>query len=201
PLSHFLPHLGLGYALWRFMVMILNDSTSVMRGSRAFILDGSARLTDFALRSTAKASFYFGATMLVVLGVLVWSPEISDVSILTLLITLPVVYVNVVWVGYVVGVLGARFPDLGEMITTALMAGFLFTPILWEGERFPAGTISGLIVRANPAYHILGIVRAPVFGRMPELASIYYVVALTVLGWVLASFVCRRYSRYVPIWV
>lgn len=201
PLAVFLPHLGLGYAVWRLLIMVVNDSTTVYRSNKSFILDINARLTDFTLRSLAKALFFFGFAMIVVIPILVWSPAISNLHIPTLLITIPVVVLNVFWLGYVIGILGARFPDFGHMVSTALMAGFLFTPIIWMGDRFPPGSIGGMIVRVNPAYHLLELVRAPVYGRWPEFNSLVYVAVMTIIGWALAAWLAKRYARFVPIWI
>lgn len=201
PLAVFLPHLGMGVAIWRMLTMVINDSTSVFRSNKSFILDINARLTDFTLRSLAKALFYFAFAMMVVIPVLVWSPETPTAFIPTLLITLPIVVINMFWFAYVVSIIGARFPDFGHMISTVLMAGFLFTPIIWMGDRFPPDSFGGIVVRINPAYHLLELVRAPLYGRWPEYYSLVFVGTMTAVGWMLASWLSRRYARFVPIWI
>ena len=201
PMGVFLPHLGLGVAIWRMLLMVINDSTSIFRSNKSFILDINARLTDFTLRSLAKALFYFAFAMMVVIPVLVWSPEIPTLNILTLAVTLPIVVINVFWLAYVISIIGARFPDFGHMVSTVLMAGFLFTPIIWMGDRFPADSLGGIVVRINPAYHLLELVRALVFGRWPEYHSLIYIVAMTIVGWGVAEWLSRRYARFVPIWI
>ncbi|MCW4454313.1 ABC transporter permease [Flavobacterium sp. MXW15] len=200
-LASYMIHLGMGYAVWRLMVMVLNDSVGAFRSNKSFIQDGNTRLTDYTLKSIAKSLFYFAFSMIGMLGVLIWSPAVPAPAILTLFITIPIVLVNLLWVGYSLSILGARLPDLGEVLNTVLMVGFLFTPIIWEGNRYPPDSLGGLVVRLNPAFHMLEIVREPLFGRMPPNSSIVYVALLTLTGWLLAIFLCRRYSRYVPIWI
>jgi ABC-2 type transport system permease protein len=197
----FMVHLGMGYAIWRLLVMVINDSIVAFRSNKPFILDGNTRLTDYTLKSIAKSVFYFAFAMFGMVAVLIWSPAVPAWAIPSLLITIPIVIINLFWMGYCIAILGARSPDFGEVMNTVLMVGFLFTPILWEGERFPVGSIAGWIVRLNPAFHFLEIVRAPLFGRLPEINSMVYIAVLTVMGWGLASFLCRRYARFVPIWI
>lgn len=201
PLAVFLPHLGMGVAIWRMLMMLTNDSTTVFRSNKSFILDINARLTDFTLRSMAKVLFYFAFAMMVVIPVLIWSPEIPTIMIPSLLLTLPIVVINMFWFAYAISIVGARFPDFGHMVSTVLMAGFLFTPIIWMGDRFPADSLGGIIVRLNPAYHLLELVRAPLFGRWPEYHSLIYIAVMTVVGWALAAWLSRRYARFVPIWI
>jgi ABC-2 type transport system permease protein len=200
-LSYYLVHLGMGYATWRLIVMVLNDSVTSLRGNKSFILDGNTRLTDYALKSIAKSLVYFAFSMIGMVCVLAWSPAVPAQCILTLLITVPVLLVNLFWIAYCLSILGARFPDVSEVLNTILMLGFLFTPIIWEGNRFPPSSIGGIVVRANPAYHLLEFVREPLFGRMPEPYTLVYLAVFTLLGWLGAIFLCRRFSRYVPIWI
>lgn len=200
-LATYMIHLGMGYAVWRLMVMVLNDSTSVLRSNKALIFDGNTQLTDYTLKAIAKSLFYFAFSMIGMLAVLAWSPAVPLPAIATLFLTIPVVLLNLVWVGYSLSILGARLPDLGEVLHTILMVGFLFTPIIWEGNRYPPSSLGGMVVRINPAYHMLELVREPLFGRMPPTSTLLYVALLTLAGWLLAIFLCRRYSRYVPIWL
>ncbi|MDH7454054.1 ABC transporter permease [Luteimonas composti] len=200
-LASYMVHLGMGYAVWRLMVMVLNDTVGVYRSNKAFILDGNTRLTDYILTTIAKSLFYFAFAMIGMVGVLIWSPAVPAYAIFSLLVTIPLVLLNLVWVGYSLGILGARSPDVGQVLNTILMVGFLFTPIIWEGDRYPPDSVGGIIVRLNPAFHILEIVRQPLYGEMPGLHSLLYVGIMTVVGWLFAMFLSRQYSRYVPIWI
>lgn len=197
----YMVHLGMGYAVWRMLVMVVTDSTTAFRSNKSFILDGKTRLTDYALRSLAKALFYFAFSMVGMVGVLLWSSAVPAWAIPTVLVTVPVVVLNLLWLAYCISLLGARSPDFGQMLQTVLMVGMLFTPIIWEGDRYPADSTGGIIVRLNPAFHLLEVVREPLFGRIPSMLSMLYVGLMTVLGWVLAAILCRRYARYVPIWI
>jgi ABC-type polysaccharide/polyol phosphate export permease len=200
-LSYFLVHFGIGQAVWRMLAMVITDSTNALRTNKSFILDGNTRLTDFALSSIAKSVFYFAFAMVGMMVVLAWSPAVKLYWVPSLLITIPIVIANMFWLSYCIAILGARYPDFGQMLNTLLMAGFMFTPIIWEGERFPPDTIAGTVVRLNPAFHLLEIVRKPLFGMMPGVESIIFVAAFFVAGWAFATFLCRRYARYVPIWI
>lgn len=200
-LNTYLVHLGMGYAVWRLMVMVLNDSVGILRSSKSFILHGNVRLTDYTLRAVAKSLFYFTSSMIGMVIVLFMSPAVPPIAILSLFVTVPVVLLNLAWVGYSMAILGARSPDVGQVLSTILMVGFLFTPIIWVGDRYAPDSMGGVIVRLNPAYHFLELVREPLFGRMPSHITIGYIAVLTLAGWLLASVLCRRYARYVPIWI
>ena len=161
PKEEYLPYLGVGYLLWRYVVMCTNEAVGVLRTHKPFILDGRTRLTDFVLRTIAKASLYFVVGAAVIVVVLLWSPAIG----------------------------------------TVLILGFLLTPILWVGERFPIDSVGGILVRLNPAFHLIELVRAPILGQAVPVSTIVYLTVLTLGGWLLALVLYRRYARFAPLWI
>ncbi|GGK13435.1 ABC transporter permease [Luteimonas terricola] len=201
PLTEFLPYLGTGYLLWRFMIQVITDAVGTFHTHKAFIMEGRVRLTDFILSSFAKAGFHLLLGGLVMLAVYIWSPAIHLSSLWTLLLTMPLLIANVAWIAVCVAMLGARAPDVQEAIGTVLILGLLLTPILWSVEKFPADTLRGGVVRFNPAFHMLDVVRAPLLGKMPETTSIVVVLVMAVLGWIVASLLYRRYGRFVALWI
>jgi ABC-type polysaccharide/polyol phosphate export permease len=201
PAAQYLPYLGMGYITWRFMLQVVNDSISAFSTHKAFIMDGHTRLTDFVLRAFAKAAYQFLFGLVIVVCLLAWSPEMSVGRLATLLVTLPVLVLNLAWVAVCLGLVGARYRESHEVMGTVLIVGFLVTPVLWTVERFPPDTLRGLLVRFNPAFHLIDIVRAPVLGRLPEMGSVTYVAVMALIGWPLATLLYRRYARFVPIWV
>jgi ABC-type polysaccharide/polyol phosphate export permease len=84
---------------------------------------------------------------------------------------------------------------------SVFMIGFILTPILWYAKDAPMGTLHGTLMRLNPAFHLIEVVRAPLLGEPVDLLSLGVVVAMAVLGWTLWFWAFRRYARYVPLWV
>lgn len=199
--AFYIPYLATGYVVWRFMVQCTNESASILRGHKPFIMDGRIRLTDFVLRSLAKAFFYFVCSLVVVFAALWWSPDMHWASMFTMLLTFPLVIVNMMWWSTCMSLIGARHPDAGEMVNTMLRFGMLLTPILWVGERFEQGSWGWWAIHLNPAYHLINIVRDPVLGQAVDQSSLVFVGVMTLLGWGLAIALYRRYARFVPLWI
>lgn len=197
----FLPYLGIGYMVWRFIVMVVNDAVTTLATHRSYIMDGRTRLTDYLLRSLSKATFSFIFAVIVMVFVLLWSNTISVLTLLTLCITFPLLLINMMWIGVCVSFFGARYPDTQEFVGTVLMAGFLLTPIIWDISAFPPDTLRGQITRLNPAFHLVEVIRAPILGHAPENNSILIVIGMAIVGWMLAALMYRRYARFVPLWI
>ena len=202
PIEQYMPYLATGYVLWRFITQILTDSASAFHSHKAFIMDGRIRLTDFLMRSFAKAGLQLLFGMLVVVVAVLWFRSWEGLlSLGTLLLTLPLLLANLFWISVCIGLAGARFPDTRDAIGTLLMAGFLLTPILWMVDQFPPDTLRGSLARLNPGFHLIEFVRAPVLGEMPETASIIVVATMALAGWIVAGLMYRRYARFVALWV
>lgn len=201
PMAWFIPHLGYGYILWRYAIQTITESSDVFHAHKAFVMDGRVRFTDYVLRTLAKSSLYFTVGMVVVIVVSLVDPIIQIERLPTLLLTVPIFVANLLWMATVIALLGARFRDTREVINTLLIFGFLLTPILWDASLVPHGTIRGAVMRMNPFFHLIELVRAPVFGQWPEWSTVVAIAGMTIGGWLLASLLYRRYARYVPLWI
>src|SRR5690606_23174338 len=128
----FIPHLGIGYVVFRLVTVAISESTTACAAHASFIMDGRTRLTDYVLRVVAKALFYFVLAIPVVAVALFMSGAVSWAGVALSVPALVLVLVNIAWIGIVVAVTGARFPDVSQLVGSALMFGFLFTPIIWH---------------------------------------------------------------------
>lgn len=197
----YIPHLGLGFMLYRLVTTVVIESTSVLPNHSGFILDGKVRLTDFVLRVIFKGVFYFVCSMIVLVPLLLFSPQFHLSGILPSLLGLAFVLANLMWMAGVISLFGARYPDTHEFMGNVFLLGFVITPILWDKSAAPAHTIHGLLMRLNPAFHMIEVVRAPLLGELIEPASQLIIFFSAVFGWMLWGWAFRRYSRFVPLWV
>lgn len=200
-LPRFYAHIGLGFAVFRLASTVITDATSVFSASQAYIYDGSLRLTDFLLRSFSRSFYYFALTSPIVAIVVLGSPEFTWTGLPVAALGLAVVLMNLVFLSVLLGLLGARLPDLHELTGSAMLALFLFTPIVWLPEAAPEGTLRGALMRANPLFHMVEAVRAPLLGQQIETVTYVYLGALTAFGVLLSTVLYGRYARRVPIWL
>lgn len=197
----FVPYMGLGYMLWRFVTHVISEVSTTMVSHRAFIMDGRTRLTDYVLRCVSRAFLYLVVAALVLSAILAASPDVHLPGALLAMAALPVLLLNVFCLGVVVAMLGARYPDMHEFTATIFIFGFLLTPILWYPENLPHGSLRWIFMQFNPAYHFIDLIRSPLLGRALELRTIYFVVVATLVSMLTASVLYRRYARFVPLWI
>lgn len=197
----FAAHVALGFVVFRLVNTVITESTTTFLGAQPFIMDGNVRLTDFVLRVISKALFYFVMWLPVVASALLLFPNLQPAGFLFALGSVLLIVLNLFWIGVVFALVGARFPDLSQFINNIFIFAFLLTPIVWYRDAMPAGSVRGMLMRMNPIYHMVEIVRAPLLGQSIELSSLYYLAIMTSVGWLIAILAYRRYSGFVPLWI
>jgi ABC-type polysaccharide/polyol phosphate export permease len=201
PLSGFAAYVGIGYLVFRVASSAVIESTGAFAAAGAFILDGHVRLTDFVLRVIATALFHFFVSLPVVALALAIYPDPHWIGLLFSLISLPIIILNALWIGVVFALIGARFPDLKHLVGNIFTFVFLITPIIWHADTMPVGSLRGSLMRFNPFYHMVELVRAPILGDAIEPLTFSYLACMTIGGWLIAFIAYRRYARYVPLWI
>ncbi len=200
-MQRFLAHVAVGFVVFRFVMTVFTDATGVFSTYQSYIYDGNMRLTDFVLRLVSRSFYYFViAQPLLALAVLA-SPDFHWGGVPGSLIGLAVLMVNLFFYSIVLGLIGARFPDVSELMGSIMMAAFLITPIVWYPDAAPAGTLRGALMRANPFHHLVAGIRSPLLGETIEPVTVYYLAAMTVVGLVAAAIAYRAFARRVPLWL
>lgn len=197
----FFAHVGVGFVMYRLMSTVIIDASTAFASHRPYIYDGNTRLTDYVLRTIGRSVYHFLLVQPLMIAVVIASPEFQWDTAALSLAGIALTLINLFLYGTVVALLGARFPDMGEFMGSAMLAGFLITPIVWYAELAPVGTTRGILMRANPLHHLLALVRDPLLGRAIEPVTWIYVAAMSAVGLVLAAFVYRAYARRVALWL
>lgn len=201
-LGPFVAHAGLGFLVFRLVMMVVSESASVAASQRAFILDGRTRLTDYVFRVTARASFYFLMSLPVLLPVMLMGVKGGGWLAFAMAIGgLALVILNCIWMATVIAMVGARFPDMHEFTTSLYILAFVFTPILWRASEVQPGTFRATVMHMNPLFHFIEVVRAPLLSEAIGRSSWAVVALMAVLGWGMTMVLYKRYARMVPIWI
>lgn len=200
-IAEFAIYVALGAMVFRTLMTSVIGSANVFGASHAFIMDGHVRLTDYVLQSLAKSFFDLCTYVPVTIVALVICSCVSIQGLLLAPLTLGLIYVNGLWISVVFSLVGARFSDFGQLLSHTSIFLFLLTPIIWYPDLMPAESLRGQLMRVNPFYHFVTLFRAPILGEPVEAMTYYYVGAMTVIGLLLATFVYRRYARFVPLWI
>ena len=197
----FLAHMGFGFILFRLMSTVFMEAGGSFGAHKAYINEGAVRLSDYVLRTVSRSviHFAFALPLLALVALTDAAPTFQGVAMSV--VGWWVVVVNLIAYATLLALLGARYPDINEFFGSAFLALFLITPIVWYADSAVAGTVQGTLMRINPFYHLLEIVRAPVLGEGVALMTWVYVGIMTCVGLVAAGILYGRFARRVPSWL
>jgi len=201
PLREFAAHVAIGIVVYRLLSSVISESTSILVANQAFILDGHTRITDFALRVLARGLFQVAVALPMLILALWIYPSIQLTGFAWMLLTVPLVLLNLLWISILFSLIGARFPDIEQIVSNIFLFMFLLTPIIWYAHEVPPESVRGILMRLNPLFHFLEIVRAPLLGENVGLSSLGVVAGMVVGGWSLTFIVYWRCARFVPLWI
>jgi len=196
----FYAHVATGYTFWFFIQQSLNMSTRIFKKNASLIQNGYVKYADYVLRLVCSQAINLGYNLLVVIGVIFFTPVHVTIEVLVLFVTVPLLLFSVLGMCIVVSIVGARYPDFGELVQTLLRLFFFITPIIWMPGQ-GKGAIIGTFLYGNPFYYLIEIVRGPlVYNQVPWL-EIGVVAAAVPLIWLMAAVAYVRAKPFIPMWI
>jgi ABC-type polysaccharide/polyol phosphate export permease/peptidoglycan/LPS O-acetylase OafA/YrhL len=196
----YLPYLASGMIVWTMISMILTEACAM------FVLGNTLfRNVRFEYSVLAYAlvwrNFILMLHNLIVffLVALVFKREIFDTTLLYIVPGIFLVLLNGVWIALLVGLLCLRFRDIQPLVITVIQVSMLITPIFWTPDSLQ-GSLRLIFTQLNPIYRMIDIVRAPLLGQTPTLASYLGVLALAVVGWAVTYAIFRFFRKRIPYW-
>ena len=200
PLEKFLPFLAIGLICWNFI------STTVTEGCSAFIAaEGIIKQLNVPLRVHVARVIWRNLVIfahnLVIVPIIFLSLGLGlNWWALLFVPGLAVVTLNLVWVSMVLGIVCTRFRDLPLVVQSILQVAFYLTPIIWLPELLK-GKAEFALVQANPIYHLIELVRAPLLGSPPTLMNWGVGVGLLLVGGAFAIWFNRKLGYRVAFWL
>ncbi len=111
---------------------------------------------------------------------------------------LALICLNGLWLAFLLGLVSARFRDVPQIVASVVQVAFFLTPIIWKPELLPG---RALVLDLNPFFHFVELVRAPLLGQVPGLASWLAVLGITLGGWLVTLGMYRRYRWRIAYWL
>jgi ABC-2 type transport system permease protein len=224
-LATFLPYIGSGLIVWGFISGCLNEGPDSITASGEMIKQVPAPLTIFVLRTVWRQlitlahnliiyvvllAVFFGAlhqkgyTMsgapcrpggLTCEPGLSWNGLLAIPGFLLLLATMTAGAIGL-------GIVATRFRDIKPLISSILQLLFFVTPISWPLDNFVHQVGSqAWIIQINPLFHYVQIIRQPMIGQRVDWWSWMIAGALTIVAWVVALSMLRRYRSRISYWL
>ena len=194
----YLPFLTLGFVIWGFVSTSATECCIAFLESEAIIKQIKLPFSVYILRVVWRNFIVFVHTIIIFVPIALIFGDMPSPVMLLGLPGLLLIYLNVLWSGFVFAILSTRYRDVSLIVASFLQLAFFGTPIIW-----PASTIGeqAMVVQLNPLYHLIEVVRGPLLGAVPSWHSWCVSFGLVIVGFFAAMILFRRASRRIVYWI
>jgi lipopolysaccharide transport system permease protein len=198
PLREYIPHLAVSLVVWNAISGLVTDATASLASQEGMIRQMRLPYSVHMLRCVFRNALIAAHNLPLVFLVLLATGQLPGPEALLALLGLAIIAINALAATAFLGMLCARFRDIGQIVTSVMQLAFFMTPIMWKPELLGAYQWTVIL---NPFYAILETVRGPLIeGGGPLsawIAAVLYTSALVALA--LAFFI--RYRGRIAFWV
>ena len=192
------PSLTIGLVVWQLLASCVTEAPSVFVRNGHYIRNIPTPYFLFPLIMVIKNLINFFHNLIVVVLVFVWfSPQIN-IQMLLVIPGLLIVLGNVLWIILLLGIYGARFRDIEQVVSSMMPLLFFMSPVIYRPNQVSIGQH---IVWLNPFSYMLTLIRDPVMGsKAPDFV---YIVSIAVLiaGSIFTLYEFGRLKKSLAFWV
>jgi ABC-type polysaccharide/polyol phosphate export permease len=177
------PFIAGGLVLWFFISACIMGGLSVYNGARGILQETTLPIGFSVFRFITRYCYELGfkSAVFMIAAVAVALPIGTDA--LMVIPGLAVLLLTGAGVVLLLGPIGARWPDIIEVVSPLMLLAFLASPVLWPSSML--GTNEHLVL-LNPFFHFLSIVRDPLMGTPFPYLSLKISIAIMFVVWALA---------------
>lgn len=194
----FIPSLTIGIVTWQMISGSVNGATRVFAGSSSIIKNiktPSFRISLQLLFQQIVNLVHSAALVVVVLAIF---PGTLSATALLAVPGLALVLVNLLWVIQFLGLLGARFRDLDPLVSAMMPLLFFMSPVLFRSHEL---STRAFLIKLNPLSYWVDIIREPILGVVPSLATYGVAFAMAIVGWAATLRLTAAKESRLPYWL
>jgi ABC-type polysaccharide/polyol phosphate export permease len=197
-ITTFLPYLSAGMIVWGLMSSSCIEAPGIFINSQHLINSTTLHLTIYALRnSTRNLVIFFHNIALFMIVYIPYSGNLTPATSI-LLLTIPLLFFAIMFSGIILAIIGTRFRDIGPIMTVGMQLLFFITPVFWAPEHIGGRKYW---IWANPIYHLLEMVRAPMLGKVPTMLSAQMSLGFTLILGLIAFGLLSRFRHRIIYWL
>jgi len=193
PLNEFLPFVALGIVFFGVMTGVINEGCDTFVQAKGMLSQTSLPMFTFVWRTVLRNLISLAHHLVIVLAVLTVYGYWARADVPQALVGLVLMIVNVSWASMLAGIASARFRDIPQIVVSVMQFAIFMTPVFWTPDRFSGQHMA--ILHANPFYHLLDAVRAPLLGQAVAPHSYLVLVLMALGGWTLTFALFARTRR------
>jgi len=198
PLQRFYPHLALGIIFWNFFTASITDGCNVFIASAPYIKQSEFPRSTFVWRVLARQVINLAHHIILFIPIAFWAGITPSWQMLLFVPGFIVVLINLHAVSITLGIMCARFRDVGPIVASVLQLLMFLTPVFWFPDRLPE---RAKFILYNPLAQMLDVVRLPLLGGIPTTGTCWFLLDLTCINVALAALLYTFRRRQIVYWL
>lgn len=194
----FLPFLCIGLLIWGYISSFLNEAGTLFVGSESYIKQIKLPYTLYVYRSAWSKLIILAHNFVIYFGIMLYFQIWPGANALWALPGFALVTLNGALASLAVGMVSTRFRDIPQLVVSLTQIVFFITPIMWKPSLLENRTY---IAFANPFYHLIEIVRAPLLGIAPATLSYVVVLVVTAINLAISGVLFIRFRARIAYWI
>jgi len=194
----YLPFIAISLAAWNFISGTINDSTVVFQSNASLLKSISVPYTSTILRTITRNVILFAHYMVAVVITYAVAGYGVTYAVVFVIPGILLLCANLFWIALALGMLCARYRDMAQMAQYALQLAQFATPIIWQPSQVAANSPYLLF---NPIYHLVELIRAPIFEHRIPMQSFGISVGMLVVGGALTLVLFHKFKRSINFWL
>lgn len=190
--------LGSSFLVWFLISGLINEGMQIAIEAEGQLRSVRIPLPVLAARMVHRNFIVFLHNLIVIVAAMALFRLAPTLDLLLAPIGILVLLMIGFFCALVLGPLCLRFRDVAQVVTNVMQMAFFLTPIIWQPTQ---AKVPWYFVEANPFYHLIELVRAPLLGKVPTFNN--WAVSLSVLAaaMVIAVLTLAMSRRKIFIWL
>ena len=163
-IAGFLPPFAIGLIVWTLIATTLQEGSNIFVASGHLIKAVRAPLIVHVLQMIARNVLIFAHHLVIVVLLFVVLPWPLHGNMVLVVPGFAILLVALLGGSVALGLICARFRDIGSAIVSGLQFIFFHTPIIWTEDNV-RGTAFYWLTRVNPFATLLDLVRKPLLSQ------------------------------------
>lgn len=198
-LKTYFPFLATGFLAWLFILNLINENTQTFIEAKEYLKQIKIPHLVFVLRVVTRNVIIFAHNIVAVIPILIYFRVPVYGHILALFLGLVIIILNGTVYGLILGMLGARFRDVGQIVLSMMQVVFFVTPVMWSPSMLPAKY--KFFVNLNPFVNLIDLIRSPLTGISTSLYDYAISSGFLFVGIIVLLILYSKFRHRIVFWL
>lgn len=198
-LHDYFPYLASGIICWALLSSLILEGSNIFLESEGYIKNQDSFMSVFVMRSLLRNAIIFFHNLLVFIPIMFFCHMEISYHLFLIIPGLFLIALNVVSWGTVIAILGTRYRDFAQIISSLVQVIFFLTPVMWMPNLLPAQY--QWVVVYNPFNQFLNLIRAPLLNKAMDGQDFLMILGISLVGFLLYAYFLRQYKNRIVFWL